>query len=518
MKKLSIVMTMLLAVLLLASCSKNQSARLIPDNAFAVLSLNVIKTMESTGMKGDDTSVKEQIEKFIKDAGLDKEVRDKLMDIIDDPTSSGIDFTEPIYLYFALGGSNGLAGGLVGTTANKGDLEDVIKMMGDMDDDIELQEYESDGVQYARLDHSTILAFNSDWFYLGPVERGSDWEEAAEDTIEEILDRANGNNNMEGNEVFEQMSNRKGLLQVAFFGTGWEDMPGMSEAMSQLPEGCELKDIGGIADLIINNGEIVLEGETILLSDAWKEQLDIIKAETIEKSQAKYADAEGALAIINADPKGLYDYLKKLLKNAGASDSDMDMLNEAKPIFDTLTGQAMIALNSWERNDNPEVVAYVGTSDNTLVETIMSKGADSEEVVKVDDDEYRIPIDYDYDYNDSIGDYVMTPTKFINAGWKNDQTYFLMNTDDEPFTAPRHAFTDVKGMGLFIYVAGEMLGQAISNMNDDMDMVGKAVEDVFDYMELYMESSTKGVFRIAMNDKDKSPIVTIIDYVKKNFM
>ncbi|MCR4809924.1 MAG: DUF4836 family protein [Prevotella sp.] len=517
MKKLTFVMTLMLAVLL-ASCSKNQGGRLIPSNAFAVISIDVIKMIESTGMKSDDTSVKSQMENLIKAAGLDKDVREKLLDILDDPTSTGIDFTEPIYLYFAVGGSDGFEGGIVGTTASKGDLKDAVNMLSKMDDDIELMEYESGGVQYARIDHSTVFIFNSDWFYIGPVENGSEWESKVEDTIEDLLARADGKDNIEDNPAFEQMCDCKGLMQIGLFGTGLDGLPGTSEMLSQFPEDCELKDIAGIMDLIINNGEIVMEGEAFLMSDAWKKQAEQFNFKTIEKSQAKYADAEGALAIVNVDSKGLFDQIRKIAKNAGLSDDDLDKLDELKPVFDVLTGQGLVALNEWEENDTPEVVAYVGTRNNSLLETLLGNGTDEENIHKVGNNEYRVPIDYDYDYNDSIGDWEMIPTKYIHVGWKDNQTYFLMNTEGEPFTTPRHPFTDVKGVGIYAYVAGKRLGQAVASIDDDAERAGEAVADIVDYMEFYLESPTKSVFRIATTKKDKSPIVTIIDYVKHNFL
>ena len=522
MKRLSFIICHLVFsvafILLLASCSKNQGGRLIPDNAVAVIRFDMMKTMESTGMRGDDTSVKSQLEKLIKDIGLDKEVREKLMDILDDPTSTGIDFTEPVYLYFAAKGANDFDGGFVGTTASKSDLAELINMLGEMDDDITLEEYKSDGIQYARLDHSTVIVFNSDWFYIGPIERSSDWESEVEDTIEELLAHAGGKDNIEDNEVFQKMCDGKGLMQLGFFGSGMDGIPGISEVLQQLPEDCDLKDIGGVCDLIIDKGEIVFEGEALLLSDAWKKQAELFTINPIEKSQAKYAEANGALAIVNAETEGLFDYIVKMAKNAGASDDDLGKLDEMKSVFDAFTGQATIAVNSWEEKDGPEVVAYVGTSNNSLVETLVSTATDSTSIVKVGTDEYRLPIDYDYDYNDSIGDWTMTPTKFINVGWKDNQTYFLVNTEDEPFTASHKPFTDVKGVGFFIYVSGELLGHAISAISDDSSIAGEAVNDLLDYMELYYESTTKGVFRIAMKNKDKSPVVAIIDYVKRNFM
>ena len=509
-------MTMMLAVLMLASCSKEQGARLIPDDAFVVIRLNVMKTMESTGMKGDDTSMKTQIEKLIKSAGLEKEVREKLMELIDDPTSSGIDFTEPVYLYLSGGGRDGFEGGVTGTTASKGDLADIVKMLGDMNDDITLEDYKSDGVQYARIDRGTVLIFNSDWFFIGPIDRSEDWEDAAESTIEDLLERASGNNNIGEHPAFQQMCERKGLMQVGIFGSGIENMPIPSEVTSSLPDDCELKDVAGIMDLAINNGEIVMECEGMPMSEAWEKQWNLLDYKEIEKSQAKYADADGALAIVNIDPKGIFDYVKAFARNAGVRTRDLERLDELKPIFNAFTGKGMVAVNNWDENDGPEIVAYVGTKNTKLLDQLVGEGSD--DVMSVGNNEYRIPIDYDYDYNDSIGDWVMTATKFMQAGWKNDQTYFLMNTDDEPFTTPRKAFTDVKGIGAYARTSGRLLGDAVSTIDYDMDQAGQFCADIVDYIELYMESPTKYVFRIATKKKDKSPIVAIIDYVKKHHM
>ena len=135
----------MLAVLMLASCSKKQGSCLIPDNAAFVFRLDMTKMMESTGMKGDDTSTKKEIEKLIKDAGLDKEIREKLLEIVDDPTSSGIDFTEPFFAYAAPAEERGaFEGALVGCVASKGDLEDTIEKLASDNDDISLEE--SNGV------------------------------------------------------------------------------------------------------------------------------------------------------------------------------------------------------------------------------------------------------------------------------------------------------------------------------------------------------------------------------------
>lgn len=517
MKKLTFAMTLMLAVLL-ASCSKKQGSRLIPDNAIVVLRLDMMKAMESTGMKGDDTSVKDDVEKLIKGMGLDKEVREKLLEIVDDPTSSGIDFTEPVFAYFAPTENGGDAeGGFVGCVDSKSNLEDALKMLEDMDDDFALEEYGNDGVQYVMIDRNAAFIFNDNWFFVGPVERDDNWKPDVDATIEALLDRAAGNNNIEGSDAFQQMCDRNGLLQVGFFGSAFDNIPLPDEVADQLPNDCDLKDIATIANVVINKGEILMECEALPMSEGWEKYIKSVEYRDIEESQAQYARADGALAIINVNPKAFFRYIKKLAQATGAGSRDLEELDELKPVFDALTGEAMVAVN-WEKGDDVQVNAYVGTRNNSLVEKVVGDSESMEErgIVSTGDNEYRIPIDYDYDYNDSIADWVMTPTKFMQAGWKNGQTYLLLNSDDEPFTKQRKPFTDVKGIGYFIYASGELLGTAVGSADRQMERVGEAVGKIIDYVEIYLESPTKGIMRIATKKKDKSPIVAIIDYVKRN--
>ena len=506
----------MLAVLMLASCSKKQGSCLIPENAAFVFRLDMTKMMESTGMKGDDTSTKKEIEKLIKDAGLDKEIREKLLEIVDDPTSSGIDFTEPFFAYGAPAEERGaFEGALVGCVASKGDLEDTIEKLASDADDVSLEE--SNGVKYVLLDRDAALIFNGDWFYLGTIEKDG-WDPDVDTTIEKLLDRADGKDNIEDNEAFKQMCERKGLMQWAFIGSGIEGIPGTEQMTNQLPDGCEWKDFDAIMDFIINKGEIVIETEAVLMSDEWKEQANQYGFKAIEKSQAKYADADGAMAIINVDSQKLFKYIKTMAKKYGLRGDELRTLEDMEPIFDILTGKGMIAINGWEEDDDPEVVAYVGARSNKLVNKIVEGKTADDGVTLLENDCYLIPLDYDYDYNDSIGDWVMTPTKFMQLGWKDNQTYLLMNTDDAPFTTPRKSFNDVKGEGVYIYASGDLLGRAVSSIDYDMDRAGQAVADIVDYAELYMESTTKGIFRIATTKKDKSPIVFIVDYVKRKLM
>ena len=516
MKKLSFVMTAVLALLLLASCSKKQGSRLIPDNAIVVARFDLLATMEKTGMRGDDTSLKDELEKAIKKAGLDKEVRDKVLEIIDDPTASGIDFTEPLYAYFASNDKREPEGGLVGAMASKSDLTDLLQMVEE-NSDLSVEEYDGDGVMYLLLDRTAALIYNDDWFYLGTVERDG-YEPDVDATIETLLDRASGNSNIEEHKAFQVLNDRKGLMQLGFFGSGLEDLEGldgMDDIKNMLPEEIEMKDIAAVMDLIINDGEILIEAEAVPLTDEVKEYYEKSgeMMNTITDDLAKYVPKESSFILADIDVKTAFKNIRKVAEASGMRDRDLQQFDEVESIVNSLTGQAVVFLDEWDGESDPAIMAYVGTKNSDLIDKLVSENMSADTILSDGLNRYRIPVDYDYEYVEGLDDWVMTPTKFMQVGWDKNLTYFLINTDKEAFARPQRSFTDVKGIGMYARVSGKQLGQMVASESRNSELA-EAVDDIVECIELYAETPTKGVMRLATNKKDKSPIVIVADYVK----
>ena len=296
MKRISFVMTLLAAMLLLASCSKNQSASLIPEDALMVMRFDVTKMQEQSGMNDGKSELKKRIREFIKDADMDKELRIRLLEIVDDPTASGIDFTEPIYFYFAGDMERKVDLGFVATMADQGSFKDLLKAILEEDGDLELEEAEG-GVQYVNM-HGTALIFSSDWVYAG---QASDIEE----TVAELQERASSSKNFANTPAFAKLEKKDGLAQMLFLGAGIEAMNTreVKEAKKainkMLPEGAELKDVASLTDFTLGDGELLISAETVPLSDAWQEYIDKTDKTALDftKEQCKYVSGEPSASL-----------------------------------------------------------------------------------------------------------------------------------------------------------------------------------------------------------------------------
>ena len=144
MKRLSFLVTMLVALMLLASCSKQQGQQLVPEDALFVMRIDAKQASEKSGLTGDKSELSKWLKKQVKAMGLDKEVRDKVLDILDDPTKSGIDLTEPLYLYAAGDFDDNTDAGLVGTIASEANFTDMLETLGE---EAGLSIEEEDGVK-----------------------------------------------------------------------------------------------------------------------------------------------------------------------------------------------------------------------------------------------------------------------------------------------------------------------------------------------------------------------------------
>lgn len=515
MKKIYFVLTML-AVLVLASCSKKQGAKLVPEDAIVVARMDLTQMMEKTGMKGDDSSLKQWVSKAIKDAGLDKEVREKILEIVDDPTATGIDFTEPVYAYFALEGDRETFG-IVGSVASKDDITDLLDMIADQTRDLAVEEYSDGGVKYLQMDRSSAFIYNSDWFYIGAVQRDEDYDPDMDATIDALLERADGKGSIEGNPAFEKMCEHQGLLQVGLFGSGIDAIKGSQELAKYLPDNLELKDIAAMMELAVNDGEILATAEPLPVSTDWQEYIDkqMSTLKDIEEAQAKYICDNGIVAFVNISTKNLYNRIKHYANSLGMSRSDKQQLEELKPLIDAFEGWASLEVSGWSDETMPPMKAYVGTKDRSVVDMVMAMQEDS--ALVAEQEQYIIPIDYDYDFDYDTGEYVKIPTQFAALGWKNKATYLLLNCDDEPFKTSGHKFSksDIKGVGAYARISGKFVADALRASEPYDDQLWDAIEKLFDYAELYADNGAKLVARIAMNKKDKSPIVAIAEYVKK---
>jgi len=500
MKKLSIVWTMLVAVVLLASCGKKDAANLIPEDALWVMRLDVAKMQEQMGMNDDKSDFKDQVKEIIDEMGLDKELREKVLDIIDDPTASGIDFTEPVYAYVSASRKD-ISGGVVGTMANEGDLTDLLNMaLEEGNGNKELEE--TDGVKYV-IAKGAAFAYCADWFFVGPTKD-------IEETIAELKERADGKGNISGNDAFQKMTQKDGLVQMLFLGEGVESVLSereMKELKKALPDDVELKDIATLADLVLGDGELLFTAEVLPLSDGMEDYIakSDKMAKTIDKEQAEYVSGHAFNVFLNFDAEELFEAMVPTLKEMMGSDA----LAQVEEIAKTLDGTAAIEVYGIDDEGQPAVYAYVGTENNELLQTLLPNLGDS--LVAFGDNQYLIPI-MKYDWFSEQYEQVSTAA----TGFQNGQTYyaanpeFVMEAPDDPFPAK-----ELKGKGIYMRFNFGCISDYAGQVGEEQAELIERITDVYDYAELYYEGDGKSVLRITTKSKKTNPVEALFKLLQE---
>lgn len=500
MKKLSFLVTMLTALVLLASCSKQQGQMLVPDDALFVVRIDAKQASEKSGLTGDKSELSKWIKKQIKEMGLDKEVRDKVLAIVEDPTKSGFDLTEPVFLYAAGDIEREPDFGVVGTMASKSDLIDLIETLDAFDVE------ESNGFSYCEFDRDAALIFNGDWFFAGKIDD-------VDDMIATLKERAGGKGSLDGNKAFDKMCNKKGVMQALFLGEGLENIPDFRQMMaSSMPDGLEMKDFASIIDFGLNPGEAILEAEFVPMSQEWQKYVDkSLKAmKSIDDAQAKYISDKGLSLFVNIDPKEILENIDKLAEALELDDEAAEMIED---VLDGFDGTASLEFSGIKDNQ-PCVSLYVGTKNDDALGLLLQNIGDVDEFQEVGDNQYLFPTDYEYDWDSE--DFARTPTAWAAVGFKDGMTYF--STDKESvFSTPRQKYPvkEIKGKGLYLRFNADLFSTLADEADSSDAMLFKALADLFDYAECFNGDGATGVMRIVMKDKKKTPVEAIADYVKK---
>ena len=499
MKKISFLMMTLVAMLLLASCSKKQSAMLIPDSAVVVMRYDVSQFSEKFGLSGENADMKKWLEDQIKDSGLDKELSDKMLAIVEDPTKSGIDLTEPLYFYLAGKGKAGFEAALVGTMASQGDLTDLLNTIANFAGEEAVKE-DNSGVMYMDFGESKLI-YTNEWFFAGTADD-------LDSTVDMLMKRIGGEGTLEGNEAYDAMCSKDGVAQILYLGSGIRhiDNHELKMAMKNVEkawgENLKIEDLAVIADLELNKGETLLTSQVIPLSKAMKdyinESMKIYKP--IGDDQIKLVSDKGLSIFANIDSKNIFTQVEKSAKLYDLDDQALDMIRK---ICDAIAGTISFDLFDFTENGTPMLNLYVGTKSAELINLAKEKLFTPEDMKEVADNEYSFVSDWNYDYDEATGDFKKTPKGWSVVGFKDGQTYIALN-QQEGFKAPATSYpaNKVKGVGFYIGFNFDLL-DSFAKKNGGNEVLS-IVTELFDSAECYAQKDGSCVIRLCTNDKDKN--------------
>ena len=342
-RKFSLLYMLLVAVFVLSSCSKSakQTAKFIPEDA-AVVSIDVKQILEK-GKIADNAELKKKLQEGMEQGVKNQETKDLIKKIMEDPTKTGIDQSEPIFGFYA---DNNSKQGAVATFANK-----------------------KDGIQYIE-DNKTIVAFDDATFIISDSY-----------SLDEIIAKFKNDDTkgtMAESDDFAKLLEAKGFIKALIPMTLVEGQLGNNKNL--LPESVELKDLSLILNLTTDKGEAKLGFECIAKSDAWKKY---IKESTemcgkISGDYLKYLPKGAFMMYANINGKKLFEMLdkEKYIDDAGVTGEQKNMV---KKIMEAIDGDFALGLGNIE-GEKPEVAAYLKTKDATIADLAKEQGLEAMEV------------------------------------------------------------------------------------------------------------------------------------------
>lgn len=534
MKKSIFINFLLVAclVMLLASCNKvPKYAKMIPDDASVVVRLDVKKASENSKI-GENKTVKDKIIKAIKDADLGRSARNKMEEIIDDPTKSGVDFSDPVMLYVAKNGDKDDVG-LLGSVKDKDAFADFLNTLS--------KECDGDGVEDAKkdfsymiLDTNTGIFFNKDFFLLTDITSDKDKQEDDIDDIKKEFEEDGSSHSMADNPDMKAMCKKEGVLQILVEGRGLAEEKNVSDNFEDgLPSGVKLDDFSYLVDFNTEAGDATLSGEILSDSEAWKNyiaQYDEVLG-NLGTSLNKYMSSDGLCAIVNVNGDKLYDLLKDFgyTKKMGDSADGKTYLKMLRSI----NGDAVMNLSDYDVfGDNKKIDGgiYISTDNNTIVNDFKKESKDQNGFETTGTDRYSIALGGG-GYIDDYGNYVepSEPSLYMNFGYKSGVSYFAMNDKKDKVGEPKNVLPEefFKGKKAYFYMSSQLLKPAKDGMEKDVDDKEKAgyqtadektslgiiktfIENI-DYIEGYYEGGGKSTLHLVMKDNKVDPLSALLD-------
>ena len=511
MKKMLVMLTVLVTMLAVSSCSKKtDSQSLVPEDAAIVMRLDLLQLGQKSGLSGGESTFVKQLKKQLRNAGIGREIREKLEEIIDEPSQSGIDLTDPFFLYASLDKrGDPKEVGFIGTIASESKLTDLLNAINEEVDDFPEVESE-DGMKYIDLMGASLI-YNDSWFFMGRLEGD------ISDQVATLKDRTDGKGSLSGNEAYERLCEKEGLAQMLIMMSGFSEVRDFKDAAQMLPDGLDFDGLAGLIDFAMDNGEATLTSEYICLTDEWKEQMDKFDdmLGPLDGALVKYVSGKGLSAFANIDLTKYLDSMKGFLESQGIDDETMKQI---KSLTSSIKGDMVFDLRAV--NDGmPVMCGYMSTKNGDIIALLEANSEENDDFVKVGDHVFAIPFSYDYeDVYDSQGNWIdweRKPKAYMTLGYLNNVT-FMATGDIEPLEKPAHSFnrSDIKGKGLYMNFNFDFLNDVAQQTDNSNAKVMREVAKVLDYAELYVDGD-KGVFRLVTHETDETPLQTLISYLEK---
>lgn len=502
--KQGISMLLLSALLLVgwfSSCSSvPEYGKMIPKDAVVVISIDVEEAVKSSDL-GDLKPLTDKFNKMIESSSLSEDKRVQLKQMMENPSELGFDLSQP--MYFFLAGSMKTHGGFVGGVDSKENLLKFINSLHTMGVCGSVKEL--DQISYVGINQA-VFAFTEDWFFVTSQSRSQENEREVVQMIASLAAQTK-ENSLASAKVFQSMHDREGFVHVLVLGSGYHSMMeklGNTQELQMvekmLPSNVKVADFAAVYDGVMKKGEGSLVVEILPQTSEAEKVLETYNFyNKIDGTYEKYVPEDALFyAIGNLNGKKYFSFLREALEKSGTPLGNEEFVSRVQTVVEAIDGDVAFCVDTKNMSNNlPNIKLFVTSKDKKWL-SLVSDFNLAGQLEENGTDQYKMPLRYEGPY--------------AYFGQQSQMAYLVVNPDGEPLQQVKNNVS-VDG-GLYGYARfnfapllrmdlQSLLGLYQSSQQVEM---AENVLSLFDYVEVKIESRTKGVIRLVMKDKNQTPV------------
>ncbi len=352
MKNKFLLLYLLLTLLTLSSCRKTEYTHAIPADAAAVISVDMKSIAIKSGINDkENTVLKQHLSDALKN-GLNSETSDRLAKILENPSKSGFDLTEPVYAYSAKEFDNETVIDLC--VGDRGDLNSTVEDLAKSQ--LCSPPEETDHYKFTIVMGKAVLAYNRGTALLVPTKGGMT------DKIRTALDKVMQYKKEESfctDKAFDALKERKG--DVNFYISLKEGMSStMASCINNITTKTPTAGLAFIGDVTFNNGLISMKVEKYGPHKPDNSMKPINNAVL-----SHFPQHLPIMFTLGIDGAKTYKMLSSE-SSLGIDELDIPLLQK---LFDSIHGDLTIGYNSFGKSD-PAFLAYAQITNADAVKSI----------------------------------------------------------------------------------------------------------------------------------------------------
>ena len=498
-------------IVFMAACSKKaEYIHVIPADASAVASVNLNTLADKAGLNDkENEGMKQKMMEALK-SGMNAAAFQQLEKIMKDPSQSGIDIKDPVFVFTS---KTFITPAMVAKVSNIDDLRAYLDLMAK--EGICQPIAEEDGYSFTTLQKNSLLVFNENAAVLTEA-YGTSQMDVAKQTISTLLKQTEENSIMK-NSGFKKMQNQKG--DINFFAS----MDAVPKIYSQqismgLSSQLDLSEVMAVGNLNFEKGKIALQIETYS-DNAETDALLKKQAQAVKKLNTTFLQnfPESTLAFLNIGVNGAAFYDLLLNNEEFRRNVSLAKAEEVKSLFASFDGDISIGLINVTMNSAPTFAAYADAKNGNALKALYDKKKElklrrNEDIIQLGENEYV------YKSN----------TNNVFFGIRNKQMYatndeLLYKNISKPVDKSikdAGYVSDMKGKNVFFVINMDAIldlpvVKMITGFGGEEYQTYYKLASQISYIEAFSDSEGKTETAILLKNKDVNALKQIVDFAKQ---